>query len=153
MLITARGTVGPGSGRGVIGHARSPNLVTWTVEPPLSISGGFGHLEVPQVAVVDGQPLLLFCTNAISPERATTDRIWCTPGPVTGPWDLATARPFPHPSLYAPRLVPDIDGTPALIGFHDEIDGVFVGELTDPIRVRYDPVAGLVAEVTEWALG
>jgi beta-fructofuranosidase len=147
MLITARSNAGPAHGRGVIGHARSSNLVQWTVEPPLGASAGFGHLEVPQVAVVDGQPLLLFCTNAIGPERATADRIWCVPGPdITGPWDLASARAFPHPNLYAPRLVTDIDGTPALIGFLDQVDGGFVGELTDPIRVRYDASAGLVAE-------
>ena len=49
--------------------------------------------------------------------------------------------------------MPDVDGTPALIGFLDDVDGTFVGELTDPIRVKYDPVAGLVAEATELALG
>ena len=49
--------------------------------------------------------------------------------------------------------MPDIDGTPALIGFLDRIDGVFAGELTDPIRVRYDPVDGLIAEANEWAPG
>ncbi len=154
MLITARANSGPASGRGVIGHARSADLVAWTVQPPLSDPVGFGHLEVPQATVVDGQPLLLFCTNAFSPELATSERIWCAPGQtISGPWDLAAAQPFPHPSLYAPRLVPDIDGTPALIGFLDEVDGAFVGELTDPIRVRYDPVAGLVSQTPEWALG
>ena len=163
MLITARNNTGPTDGRGVIGHARSSDLVTWTVGPPLSDPAGFGHLEVPQAAVVDGQALLLFCTNAIGHERAgsfepagpaRTERIWCAPGPdITGPWDLTRAQPFPHPSLYAPRLVPDLDGTPALIGFLDQVDGAFAGELTDPIRVRYDPVAGLVAEAAEWAPG
>ena len=128
---------------------------TWTVEPPLSNSSGFGHLEVPQVAVVDGHPLLLFCTNAVDAvNRARMTASGSLPGPtVNGPWDLASARPFPHPYLYAPRLVPDIDGTPALIGFLDQVDGVFAGELTDPIRVRYDPVDGLIAEANEWALG
>jgi beta-fructofuranosidase len=154
MLITARGNQGPSNSRGVIGHARSPDLLTWTVQPPLSDPAGFGHLEVPQVAVVDGQPLLLFCTNVVASERGSDERIWFALGPtVNGPWDIAAARPFPHPCLYAPRLVPDVDGTPALIGFLDDVDGAFVGELTDPIRVRYDPVAGLVAEATELARG
>jgi beta-fructofuranosidase len=154
MLITARSNEGPATGRGVIGHATSSDLMTWTVRPPLSAPAGFGHLEVPQVTVVNGQSLLLFCTNAISPDRATNERIWCTPGPsITGFWDLAQAQPFPHPSLYAPRLVPDIDGAPALIGFLDQVDGAFVGELTDPIRVRYDADLGLVAEAPEWAVG
>jgi beta-fructofuranosidase len=146
MLITARSNTGPSGNRGVIGHARSSDLVRWTVEPPLSEPAGFGHLEVPQVAVVDGQPLLLFCTNAASPPQDTDERNWFTDGlTVNGPWDIAAARPFSHPHLYAPRLVADIDGGPALIGFIDYVDGSFVGELTDPIRVRYDAVAGLVA--------
>jgi beta-fructofuranosidase len=144
MLITARSNSGPAGGRGVIGHARSPDLVTWTAQPPLTDVTHFGHLEVPQVAVIDGQSLLLFCTNAVMSEAATDERIWTAPGPtVTGPWDLSKARAFPHPSLYAPRLVPDVDGAPALIGFVDHVDGVFAGELTDPIRVRYDPASGL----------
>jgi len=147
MLITARSNRGTADGRGVIGHARSPDLVTWTVQPPKSNSTGFGHLEVPQVAVVDGQPLLLFCTNAAT--LNTDERIWVAPAPsVNGPWDLHSARPFRHPSLYAPRLVTDIDGVPALIGFLDHVDGAFVGELTDPIRVRFDPVAGLNTAAT-----
>ena len=154
MLITARSNRGPSSSRGVIGHARSPDLFTWTVQPPLSHPAGFGHLEVPQAAVVDGQPVLLFCSNRIAHERGADDRIWFAPGPsVNGPWDIAAARPFPHPYLYSPRLVTDVDGTPALIGFLDDVDGTFAGELTDPIRVRYDPVVGLVAEATELALG
>jgi beta-fructofuranosidase len=150
MLITARSNTGPVGERGVLGHARSADLITWTVGPPLSEPAGFGHLEVPQVTVVDGQPLLLFCTNAVAPHWGTDQRNWFVAGPtVNGPWDLASARPFPHPHLYAPRLVTDIDGSPALIGFLDQVDGSFAGELTDPIRVRYDPTAGLVAEATE----
>jgi len=154
MLVTARVGAGPDGHRGVLGHATSTDLATWKVQPPLSTPAGFGHLEVPQVAVVDGQALLLFCTNSVAPERGVDERIWFTPGPtVNGPWDLASARPFPHPHLYAPRLVTDVDGTPALIGFLDYVDGSFAGELTDPIRVRYDPAAGLLAEATELAFG
>jgi beta-fructofuranosidase len=154
MLITARSNTGPSGDRGVIGHARSSDLVRWTVEPPLSKPAGFGHLEVPQVAVVDGQPLLLFCTNAVAPGRGTDERNWFAAGPtINGPWDIASARPFPHPHLYAPRLVADIDGSPALIGFLDYVDGSFAGELTDPIRVRYEPAAGLFAEAADSVLG
>ncbi|GIG90579.1 glycoside hydrolase family protein [Plantactinospora endophytica] len=146
MLITARANTGPAAGRGVVGHATSPDLLHWTVRPPLSAPAGFGHLEVPQVAVVDGQPLLLFCTNT----GAVPHRVWAVPGlSVDGRWNVAAARPFPHPHLYAPRLVPDDDGGWALIGFLDQVDDVFVGELTDPIPVRYDPATGLVARAPE----
>ncbi|MEV4758507.1 family 43 glycosylhydrolase [Micromonospora sp. NPDC049559] len=146
MLVTARANHGPAGERGVIGHATSPDLVTWTVRPPLSAPAGFGHLEVPQVAVVDGQPLLLFCTNAATTARGTGHRIWTATGPtVNGPWDVASATPFPHPHLYAPRLVPGPDGGWSLIGFLDDVDGEFVGALIDPIPVRYHPGTGLVA--------
>jgi len=125
----------------VIGHATSTDLLDWTVQPPLSTPAGYGHLEVPQVAVVNGQPLLLFCTNTGTVEP----RVWVVPGTtVTGRWDLTAAQPFPHPHLYAPRLVPDDHGGWTIIGFLDTVDGAFVGELTDPVPVRYDPTLGLL---------
>ncbi|WP_341720987.1 glycosyl hydrolase family 32 [Micromonospora sp. FIMYZ51] len=144
MLITARANQGPADARGVVGHATSPDLINWTVRPPLSAPAGFGHLEVPQVAVVDGQPLLLFCTNAVAAGRDAEHQLWAVPAPtVQGPWDVASAQPIAQPQLYAPRLVPDGDGW-SLIGFIDHVDGRFVGELSDPIPVRYEPATGLV---------
>ncbi|MGW4465006.1 glycoside hydrolase family 68 protein [Micromonospora sp. NPDC004704] len=134
MLVTARANQGPASERGVVGHATSPDLVTWTARPPLSTPAGFGHLEVPQVAVVDGQPVLLFCTNAVADPRLGDQRIWVVDAPsVRGPWDISRAQPVAHPHLYAPRLVPDGDRGWALIGFLDHVDGTFVGEITDPV--------------------
>jgi beta-fructofuranosidase len=49
MYFTARssGIAEPNAG-GAIGFATSPDLVTWTLQPPVFI-GGFGQLEVPQV--------------------------------------------------------------------------------------------------------
>lgn len=144
MYITARSSKGPAPERGVIGHARSSDLVHWTVQPPLSAPAGFGHLEVPQVAVVDGKPLLLFCSNSIAAPHDSDARVWTAAGPtVLGPWDVASARPFDYPSLYAPRLVSDVNGAWSLIGFIDEVSGSFVGELTDPIAVRHAGDAGL----------
>ena len=60
MLITARAREGEPAGRGVIGHARSADLVDWEIQPPLTRPSGFGHLEVPRVASIDGQPMLMF---------------------------------------------------------------------------------------------
>ncbi|PZG24242.1 glycosyl hydrolase family 32 [Micromonospora craterilacus] len=152
MLITARANHGPADDRGVVGHATSPDLLNWTVQPPLSTPAGFGHLEVPQVAVVDGQPLLLFCTNAFAAGRESEHRLWVATAPtVRGPWDVASAQPIAQPHLYAPRLVPDADGW-ALIGFVDHADGEFVGELSDPVPVRYQRTTGLVAGTPTTAL-
>ncbi|MDH6589680.1 beta-fructofuranosidase [Streptomyces sp. SAI-133] len=145
MLITARLGRGPAGGRGVIGHARSDNLVDWEVGPPVTEPAGFGHLEVPQVAVVDGQPLLLFCTNTSEdPDTGTEHQVWAVPGrSLTGPWDMTAAKLVNCPGLYAPRLVQEPDGGWHLIGFVNERDGAFVGELTDPVPVRYTPSEGL----------
>ncbi|MFF7314662.1 family 43 glycosylhydrolase [Streptomyces sp. NPDC008137] len=142
MLITAYAKQRPAHGGGVIGHAWSPDLLTWQVRPPLTKPAGFGHLEVPQVAVVDGQPLLLFCSNYA--ERPLTHQIWVVPGPsLTGPWDMAQARAVLVDNLYAPRLVQDATGGWNLMGFVEERDGLFAGELSDPIPVRYTPEGGL----------
>ncbi|MBC6461408.1 glycoside hydrolase family 68 protein [Actinomadura sp. HBU206391] len=145
MLITARANHGPAHSRGVIGHARSADLLSWTVQPPLTAPATFGHLEVPQVTIIDGHPFLLFCTNSLAPTHGQgPSHIWTIPGEsLTGPWDITAARPFPDPHLYAPRLVTDTDGTTALIGFIDQVDGTFIGELTDPIPVTYTPDSGL----------
>ena len=145
MLVTARANHGPTGMRGVIGHARSADLLRWEVRPPLTRPAGFGHLEVPQVEVVDGQPLLLFCTNLTDrTDAGPADRIWVVPGPsLTGPWDVTTARPVRCPHLYAPRLVRDAAGAWQLIGFVDDPDGRFAGELSDPIPVRFTAARGL----------
>jgi beta-fructofuranosidase len=145
MLVTARAGQGPAAGRGVIGHARSADLLHWEVLPPLTQPAGFGHLEVPQAVVVDGQPLLLFCSDRVSRSDARPgDRIWVAPGTsLTGPWDLGLARPVPLPHLYAPRLVRDVAGAWQLIGFVSEREGRFVGELSDPMPVDYTAEDGL----------
>lgn len=142
MLLTAHAGRGQALDRGVIGHAYSADLLNWEVRPPVTQPAGFGHLEVPQVAVVDGQPLLLFCSNLT--ERCGGGPIWAVPGPsVTGPWDMSRARPVPCRNLYAPRLVRDDAGAWQLIGFVDERDGEFAGELSDPIPMHYTATGGL----------
>ncbi|MGS2619775.1 glycosyl hydrolase family 32 [Micromonospora sp. LZ34] len=145
MLITARTNEGPADDRGVIGHARSQDLVHWTTQPPLTTPGsGFGHLEVPQVEVVDGQPLLIF--SCLRDHRAARCRdegtcgVWAVPGPsLLGPFDASRAQRLTDDSLYSGRLVRNAEGNWQLLAFlnHDE-QGRFVGELSDPIPVRVD---------------
>jgi beta-fructofuranosidase len=130
------------AGRGVIGHARSGDLLDWEIQPPLSVPAGFGELEVPQVHVVDGQPLLIFSSGDAHqpPERlvaGVTARLFSVAGDaVTGHWDVTAAEPFAHPTLYAAQLVRRPDGQWCLFGFRDTEDGVFRGEILDPIPVE-----------------
>jgi beta-fructofuranosidase len=141
MLLTARAPDGDPAGRGVVGHAVSPDLERWEVRPPLTTPAGFGQLEVPQAVVVDGLPVLLFSCwpDRMAPERsaqAPPGGVWVVPGDsLVGPWDIAAATAFEHPSLYAARLVEERPGAWSLLGFRDTENGVFVGEIGDPLPV------------------
>lgn len=146
MLFTARVSgPEPARERGVIGHARSKDLEHWEVLPPLNRPHalGFGHLEVPQLHWVDGQRVLLFCCGEAEASdgrrslREAGDNYAVPVGDPLSGFDLATARPFVHESLYAARLH-DIDGRTVIIGFRNMEAGEFVGELIDPIPVRWD---------------
>jgi beta-fructofuranosidase len=148
MLVTARAASGDAPGRGVVGHATSTDLRHWTVMPPLTRGGdGFGHLEVTQVEVVDGVPILLFCcdTGSLDPSgRHAVGGVFSVAGEgVLGPFDVAEATRFPHHSLYAARLVHH-DGRWWLLGFRGDENGTFVGSITDPIAVTASPRNGLV---------
>lgn len=145
MLVTARSADGAPDERGVIGHATSPDLDTWTVQPPLSRPGaGFGHLEVPQVEEVDGRRVLVFSslhTELSRSRREAGERggVWSVPvDSATGPFDISAASRLTDESLYAGRLLQDRDGAWWLFAFHhvDE-DGDFVGALSDPMPVGW----------------
>jgi beta-fructofuranosidase len=125
------------------GHARSSDMRDWELQPPLTVPAGFGQLEVPQVRLVDGQPLLVFTCHPEeqSPEQRARFGPFCTwyvlADSLTGPWDMASARPFERePKLFAAPLVRRRDGTWAFVGFRNhEPEGVPSFELLDPIPV------------------
>jgi hypothetical protein len=144
MLITARANHGPSDERGVIGHATSPDLVHWTVRPPLSEPGaGFGQLEVLQVADVDGGTIALFsCLGSeLSDRRRAEDPVggvWAlVVDSPTGPYRLADAYRLTDESLYVGRLIQDRAGQWQLLAFHNtDEDGRWIGEISDPQRVQ-----------------
>lgn len=150
MYITARANEGERFERGVVGHATSTDLRNWTVQPPLSeTNSGFGQTEVFQVAVVDGVPTLLWCCGWRELPEASLQKYGAggmfsvTADSVLGPWDLSKATRFPHPSIYAARVV-EHEGEWFMLGFRDIEDDKFVGEITDPIPVTSIAGVGLV---------
>lgn len=137
--------------QGVMGIAKSKDLESWTVAEPLGAPGqGFGETEVFQFEIVDGVPILLFCCASqwLSAERKAAGEVGGIYSlPVAADLsdvDFNRAQLFPDTSLYASRLVQDTDGGWNLIAFLNNVDGEFVGELTDPIPVTADPLRGLV---------
>lgn len=145
MLVTARANHGDADNRGVVGHATSPDLLNWTVQPPLSEPGaGFGQIEVIQTVVVDGRPVGLFsCLGSeLANERHTNDRIggiWAFPADsLEGPFPMADAYRLTDERLYVGRLVQDRAGQWQFLAFrNDDGNGGWVGEITDPQPVRW----------------
>ena len=146
MLITARANQGPDDDRGVLGHAHSPDLRRWEVGPPLSKPGsGFGHIECPQVALVDGRQVLLF--SCLGPQFSAARRAAGATGGIlyvpidspTGPFDIAAARPLTGDAFYCGRIVHDRSGQAVLLAFryYDQARQ-FVGELSDPMPVGWE---------------
>jgi beta-fructofuranosidase len=118
-------------------------MVSWELGPTLSAPGDFGELEVSQVRIVDGEPLLVFTCHPDQqpPEQLSRFGRFCTwsvaGDSLTGPWDLARARPFEgEPTLTAAPLVRRRDGGWALLGFRNlEPDALPRLEVVDPIPV------------------
>jgi beta-fructofuranosidase len=150
MLVTARLKGTERYDDGVLAHARSQDLVSWEVQPPVSGDpSGFGQIEVPQVRVVDGRPVLVFTCHPEeqSEARKAEHGHWCTwsvvgepGGSLLGPWDVSKAVPFrAEPTLFAAPLVQRRDGSWVLVGFRNqEPQGIFSFEIIDPVQVSVD---------------
>src|SRR6266536_576406 len=147
MLITARADAGPAYERGVIGHARSADLMHWHTQPPLSSPGaGFGQLEVLQATTVDGRGVVLFSclSSELSAQRRSTGAtggIWAAScDSVLDGVDVSRAQLLTDERFYAGRLVRDRAGRAVLLAFHNADDrGGFLGELSDPMPVTWAP--------------
>lgn len=147
MIVTARSNVGDVDNRGVVGYATSPDLKTWTTQPPLTKPGrGFGQMEVLQTWEVDGHWVLLFSVfdgqlPASSPYKGTRGAVWIAhaEGPL-GPFDLENAYPILERDHYVGRLINDREsGRTVLLAFRNEdAEGNFVGGIIDPIPLKWD---------------
>lgn len=153
MLITARANTGDELDRGVVAHATSTDLENWIVEAPLSETGsGFKHLEVPQIAEINGTNILLFsCDNqALAGTRITENGgIWALcPTEQTGPYDASKAILLSNESLYSGRIIRNRNGESVLLAFiNKSTDGEFQGTLSDPMLVRLNSGPGSMSIV------
>jgi len=155
-LITARANHGPADGRGVIGHARSDDLIHWEVLPPLTEPGEFGHLEVPQLVYIQGRYYLLFCATASVYSAAQRQRTGLKPATGThylvakdplGPFHFSSDEFLVGDeisSLYAGKLARGPDGDWVFVASRMFApDGTFIGELSDPFPVTIERAGDL----------
>ena len=155
MLVTARANSGDPDDRGVIGHARSADLISWQVQPPLTETGaGFKHLEVPQVATIDGRTILLFSCDspALAGYRAgTVGGIWAAEvASEVGPYDLTKVALLAPEALYSGRVIQNRSGQWVMLAFENSTEGGgFVGRLSDPLPVAFAANGELALVMTE----
>ena len=148
VYLTARANTGERYDRGVIGHARSVDLRTWEVLPPITAPPGFGQLEVPQLVEMEGRWYILFASDleTQSAERRAT-------GPGTGTYYLVGDSPYgPFTMIgdgvleadatgttYAGKIHHTHDGVPWFLAWNRvAIDGAFAGHLAAPRRIEVD---------------
>lgn len=160
MFVAARDRSGPPSSRGVIGHATSPDLETWTVQPPVATPRAYGHLEVPQHVLIEGRHYVLFSVPddmqpGVDPDEALTGIGYLMADSVGGTYGEGPT-PFVHAdregTLYAGKIIFD-GGEPFLIAtHHSSIDGSYVGTISDPMRLAVS-TDGALSLVDPTALG
>jgi beta-fructofuranosidase len=150
MFLSARVNTGSHDSRGVIGLARSTDLLSWEVLPPVSIPGDFTEMEVPQVVPLNGRYYLLFCATRHAATRLsrTAGRNWAgthylVADTLTGPYRPLTDEPLVADAAgtyYAGKLVLDSAGVPFFMAWRqwDKV-GNFCGGLSDPAEVHVLP--------------
>jgi beta-fructofuranosidase len=150
--FTARASFGPDDGRGVIGHARSEDLLEWELLPPVTEPGDFAEMEIPQLAEIEGRFYLLYSTLAEAYSAGRRSRV---PRPaMSGTHYFVSDTPFgPFHSLtdeflvgdelgsyYGGKAIRERDGSWSMLLWKWLArDGTFLGELTDPVPLVVEP--------------
>ncbi len=147
MFITARLKDGVADARGVIGHAVSENLLEWRTCPPVTETGEFGHMEVPQLVQIGERYYLLFTVGHGQYSKARkargvalqTGTHYLVADHPLGPFRYLTDNFLSgdeQGSLYSGKLIQDTKGTWQFLAFKNMEQGNFIGELSDPIPVN-----------------
>lgn len=155
LYYTARANHGEPDGRGVVGHAWSPDLLTWESRPPITKPGDYGHLEVPQVVQIGSHHYLIYSVYSWAHSAARQLRAPAVTGThymigesALGPFrSLSDEFLFgtPEGPFYAGRLIPDPTGDWMFMSWAQFApDGAFIGALADPVHVDQRPDGSLV---------
>jgi beta-fructofuranosidase len=154
MFITARDVDRPSASAGAIGHATSPDLLSWAAGPPIETPANYGHLEVCQHVVIADRHYLLFSVPGTMQPDALPGQQLTGIGYFVADDALGPYRRGPTPfitadhlgTLYAGRIVFDHDAPVLVATIAHTADGSYVGGISDPIPV-------VVGEDGELSLG
>lgn len=158
-LFTARSNRGDKYDRGVVGRARSRNLLDWEVLEPWPAPPGFGQLEVPQLLELEGRWYLLFSsdleTQSMHRRRngAGTGTYYLVGDSPEGPFEMigdGVLEADRIGSTYAGRIHDRGPGDPCFLAWERSTpEGDFVGRLASPrsVRVRGDGALELQDQV------
>ena len=165
-LITARSPLGAPDGAGVVGHARSLDLVEWEVLPPVTSPGDFAQVEAPQLVRLNGRYAILVSCQAKDHSRERIERLGTRGetgtfvfaskdifGPYESPGGPIAAPGGPLGTLYAGKLLERQAGTWQFMAFRGDGDRDFLGELTDPLPVTYEADGQVVVEYPRVSAG
>jgi beta-fructofuranosidase len=142
--FTARASFGPDDGRGVIGHARSRDLLDWELLPPVTEPGDFAEMEIPQLVEIGGLYYLFYSTLAdahSARRRARSPAVngthyFVSDGPL-GPFRSITDEFLAGDALglyYGGKAVQERDKSWSMLLWRWLApDGTFLGDLTDPV--------------------
>jgi beta-fructofuranosidase len=164
MFLSARVTTGPSDGRGVIGLARSTDLLSWEVLPPVSTPGDFTEMEVPQVMALNDRFYLLFCATRHAATRLARQEgkgwsgtHYLVADKLTGPYRSLTDEPLVADATgtyYAGKLVRDREGALYFMAWRQwDERGNFSGSLSDIAEVHVRPDGRLHVEAQQlWSI-
>lgn len=145
MYYTASAAGVPRDARGVVGLAESMDLDHWTPTAPVTGTGFYGEMEVPQVFGTGQSWNLLFCTGKHTSRADRPTPVWngtqaMSSTSPTGPFTVPREEPLladEAGTFYAARLIRDPwDGDFVMAWRRWNPDGSFAGELTNPISVE-----------------
>lgn len=159
MFLCARVNRGAHDERGVIGLARSRNLLSWKVLPPVTLPGEFTEMEVPQVVSLDGRYYLFFCSTRHSARSMLAGTggwagtHYLVADKLTGPYHQLTHEPLvadASGTYYAGKLVRKNTDTLSFMAWRrwDE-KGAFCGGLSNPATVHVLPDGRLQVDPQE----
>ncbi len=148
-FITARAKGGAYGNYGCIAIARSSDLLTWKVLPPVSTPRDFMQMEIPQYVMHQGRHYLLFSADKDWIEHSKPEET-DPPRPRTGTYFMTSPRfrgPYSRARLllgdkigyhYGAKLVQAPGGSwVVLTWLGQDKTGTFIGGLSDPMLVHF----------------